>query len=105
MRIGLIKETKTPEDNRVALSPVQVAKLNREYPNSKIVVQSSGIRAFTDEEYWHMGVKEVRDVSECDVLFGIKEAQIDTLIPYKCIERCVRNLFVGSMKRTINKRN
>lgn len=83
MKIGLIKETKVPEDNRVALSPVQVVKLNREYPNSKIVVQSSNIRAFTDDEYRLAGVEVVDDVSECDVLFGIKEAQIDTLIPNK----------------------
>jgi alanine dehydrogenase len=74
MRIGLIKETKTPEDNRVALLPVQIAMLNREYPNSKIVVQSSGIRAFTDDEYRKVGVEVVDDVSDCTVLFGIKEA-------------------------------
>lgn len=83
MRIGLIKETKTPEDNRVALLPVQIAMLNREYPNSKIVVQSSGIRAFTDDEYRKVGVEVVDDVSDCTVLFGIKEAQIETLIPNK----------------------
>ena len=83
MKIGLIKETKVPEDNRVALSPVQVAKLNQEFPNSEIVVQSSDIRAFTDEEYRQAGVKVVSDLFDCDVLFGIKEAQIDTLIPNK----------------------
>lgn len=83
MKIGLIKETKVPEDNRVALSPEQVAKLNREYPDSEIVVQSSDIRAFPDEDYRHAGVKIVDDLFDCDVLFGIKEAQIDTLIPGK----------------------
>lgn len=79
MKIGLLKETKIPVDNRVALSPTQVAKLNKEYPQSEIVVQSSDIRAFTDEEYKELGVKVVDDVSDCDVLFGIKEARIDTL--------------------------
>ena len=83
MKIGLIKETKIPEDNRVALTPAQVALLNQEYPNSEIVVQSSEIRAFTDEEYRQAGVKVVDDLSDCDVLFGIKEAQVDTLIPNK----------------------
>ena len=83
MKIGLIKETKVPEDNRVALSPVQVAKLKQEFPDSDIVVQSSDIRAFTDEEYRKAGVKVVSDLSDCDILFGIKEAQIDTLIPNK----------------------
>ena len=83
MKIGLIKETKTPVDNRVALTPVQVAQLNREYPDSEIVVQSSDIRAFSDEEYRQVGVKVVEDVSDCDILFGIKEAKIESLIPDK----------------------
>lgn len=83
MKIGIIRETKVPEDNRVALSPAQVAKLNQEYPSSEIVVQSSEIRAFTDEEYLKAGVRVVDDMSDCDVLFGIKEARIDTLIPDK----------------------
>lgn len=51
MKIGIIKETKTPVDNRVALTPEQVATLNKQYPNHRIVVQSSDIRAFTDDEY------------------------------------------------------
>ena len=83
MKIGLLKETKTPVDNRVALAPEQVALLNKEFPESEIVVQSSEIRAFTDDEYREAGVKVVEDVSDCDVLFGIKEARIDTLIPNK----------------------
>lgn len=83
MKIGLLKETKTPVDNRVALAPEQVAQLNKEFPESEIVVQSSEIRAFTDDEYREAGVKVVEDVSDCDVLFGIKEARIDTLIPNK----------------------
>ena len=83
MKIGLIRETKVPEDNRVALSPAQVSKLNQEFPESEIVVQSSDIRAFTDDEYRKIGVKVVNDLSDCDVLFGIKEARIDSLIPNK----------------------
>ena len=83
MKIGLLKETKVPEDNRVALTPVQVVKLKHDFPDSDIVVQSSNIRAFTDDEYRKVGVKVVSDLSDCDVLFGIKEAQIDTLIPNK----------------------
>ena len=83
MKIGLLKETKFPVDNRVALTPAQVAKLNKEYSDSEIVVQASDIRAFSDEEYRQAGVKVVEDLSDCDVLFGIKEAKISTLIPHK----------------------
>lgn len=83
MKIGLIKETKSPVDNRVALSPTEVSQLNTKFPNSEIVVQSSSIRAYSDEEYIAAGVKVVDDVSDCDVLFGIKEASINSLIPDK----------------------
>lgn len=83
MKIGLIKETKIPVDNRVALSPQQVAELNARYPQHEIVVQASDIRAYSDDEYRKMGVKVVSDVADCDVLFGIKEAQIDSLIANK----------------------
>lgn len=83
MKIGLIRETKIPEDNRVALTPAQVARLNQEFPDSEIVVQSSDIRALSDEDYRKAGVRVIDDISECDVLFGIKEAQIDSLIPNK----------------------
>lgn len=83
MKIALVKETKTPEDNRVALSPKQVAELNKRFPRHSIVVQSSDIRAFSDEEYRAEGVEVVEDVSDCDVLFGIKEVNINCLLPNK----------------------
>ncbi len=83
MKIALIKETKTPVDNRVALAPKQVAELNKQYPQHQIVVQASDIRAFSDEEYRAEGVEVVNDVSDADILFGIKEAKIESLIPSK----------------------
>lgn len=83
MKVGLIKETKTPVDNRVALSPKEAAELKQRFPGSEIVVQSSDIRAYSDDEYREYGIPVVEDVSDCDVLFGIKEAKIETLIPNK----------------------
>lgn len=83
MKIGLLKETKKPIDNRVALTPTQIALLNKEYPNSEIVVQKSDIRAFSDEEYLNAGVKVVDNLEDCDYLFGIKEAKINTLLSNK----------------------
>ncbi len=83
MKIALIKETKTPVDNRVALSPKQVAELNRQFPQHKIVVQASDIRAFSDGEYRAEGVEVLNDVNDADILFGIKEAKIESLIPNK----------------------
>ena len=46
-------------------------------------MQKSDIRAYSDEEYANCGVKVVEEVDDCDVLFGIKEAKIETLLPGK----------------------
>lgn len=83
MKIGLLKETKVPEDNRVALSPLQVRELNMRFPEHEIVVQCSPTRSFSDEEYRAEGVRVVDDLQDCDVLFGIKEAALDTILPGK----------------------
>ena len=83
MKIALIRETKLPEDNRVALTPEQVSQLQTAYPQHEFKVQSSDIRAYSDDEYRKAGVCVVDDISDCDVFFGIKEARTDTLIPNK----------------------
>lgn len=83
MKLALIKETKTPVDNRVALSPRQVVELNKKFPQHEIVVQASDIRDFSDDEYRAEGVRVVDHVEDCDILFGIKEAKIECLIPDK----------------------
>jgi len=83
MKIGLIRETKIPEDNRVALTPSHLADLKRSFPQDEFVVQSSGIRAYSDDAYRQAGVRVTDSVDDCDILFGIKEADIRTLIPEK----------------------
>ena len=55
MKIGLIKETKTPIDNRVALTPTQARLLMDRYPDTVIVAESSDVRAYTDNEYKELG--------------------------------------------------
>ena len=83
MKIGIIKETKIPEDNRVALTPKQVQLLEKQFPQVQLVVQSSEIRAIGDEEYKNAGIDVSEDLTDCDVLFGIKEADIYSLLPDK----------------------
>jgi len=83
MKIGIIKETKCPVDNRVALTPEQIVALQKRYPDVEFLVQRSDIRAYHDDEYAALGIAMADDMSDCDVLFGIKEADISTLIPSK----------------------
>ena len=83
MKIGLMKETKLPTDNRVALTPKQARYLRDEYPNCNIVVESCDLRAYSDGEYVDEGIEVVTSLHDCDVLLGIKEVKIDSLIPDK----------------------
>lgn len=81
--IGLIKERKLPPDERVALTPAQCAALQTEHPGMRIIVESSADRCFTDDEYRMAGVEVRNDLSECDILLGIKEVPVDYLVPGK----------------------
>ena len=83
LKIGLIKEGKTPPDKRVPLSPKQCKWINNNYPNVELVVQKSHIRKYKDQDYSNLGIKLVDQVYDCDVLLGVKEVPIDQLIPNK----------------------
>ncbi len=83
LTIGLIKEGKLPHDNRVAFTPAQCKWINKSLDGMRVVVQSSDHRCFTDREYRMAGIEVKDDVSEADVLMGIKEVPVDELIPRK----------------------
>ncbi len=82
-KIGIIKEGKVPADYRVPLTPTQCAELKKKYPHLDVVVQPSDIRRFKDEEYTASGITLTNDLSDCDLLMGVKEVPVDMLIPNK----------------------
>ena len=83
LTIGLIREGKIPVDNRVALTPSQCKWIQNNFTDIKIIVQHSPHRCFSDEEYNQADIEVKEDVSECDILMGIKEVPIEMLIPDK----------------------
>ena len=83
INIGILKETKNPVDNRVAFAPNQIAEMQKKYPQFSFYVQKSDVRAYEDEEYEKLGIPVVESLENCDVMFGIKEANIDSLLPNK----------------------
>ncbi len=83
MKFGIIKERKNPPDRRVVFTPEEVARLLKEHPEAQVKVESSDIRVFTDEQYAELGIEIATDMSDCDVLFGVKEVPVDALIPNK----------------------
>jgi alanine dehydrogenase len=83
IKIGIIKEGKTPPDKRVPLSPEQCERILNDYDDVEIYVQKSNIRKFSDRDYERLGIAVVDDVSHCDILMGVKEVPVDELIPNK----------------------
>ena len=83
MKFGIIKERKNPPDRRVVFTPEELMRIKNEHPEIQVKVESSDIRIFTDEQYINSGIDVVDDVSDCDVLFGVKEVPVDFLIPNK----------------------
>jgi saccharopine dehydrogenase (NAD+, L-lysine-forming) len=83
IKIGIIKEGKTPPDERVPFSPEQVNFINSNITNVKIVVQESDVRRYKNEEYQNQGIELVENLDSCNVLMGIKEVPIADLIPNK----------------------
>jgi alanine dehydrogenase len=83
MKLGIIREGKTPPDNRVPLTPDQCVELQEKFRNVEVVVQPSTVRSFSDNDYKKAGIKVHEDLSDCTVLMGVKEVPIDDLIPGK----------------------
>ena len=83
MKIGIIKEGKIPPDKRVPLSPTQCQEIKQKYPQIDLVVQKSNIRKFKDIDYANAVIDLVDEVTDCDVLLGVKEVPIEDLIANK----------------------
>jgi alanine dehydrogenase len=83
LTVALIHESKIPPDKRVVFSPTMCREVMRQHPDIQILVESSPIRVFTDDEYRKAGIPVVDDVSGADVFLGVKEVRVDALIPNK----------------------
>jgi len=83
MTIGIIKERKTPPDRRVVFTPQQLKQLQQQYKDLNFIVEPSDIRIFEDKDYQKQGIEVHEDLSDCDVLLGVKEVPIQALIPGK----------------------
>jgi len=83
MKFAIIKERKNPPDRRVVFSPEKLAEARERFPKAQFIVESSDIRVFPDQAYRDMGFDVTDDVSDCDVMIGVKEVPIEHLIPNK----------------------
>lgn len=83
MKIGILRETRRWKDRRVAITPETAAWIKQNYPTIDIVVQPSSLRVHKDEEYAQIGIPVVEDISDCDLLIGVKEVANEALIEGK----------------------
>ncbi|WP_417236394.1 NAD(P)-dependent oxidoreductase [Bizionia paragorgiae] len=83
MKFAIIKERKNPPDRRVVFSPQALAILNNKYPEAEVVVEASDIRVFPDNDYKTLGFLVTEDITDADILFGVKEVPVEALIPNK----------------------
>ena len=80
--ISILKEARADE-NRTPFTPDQIKTLITNFPNIKISVQPSKKRCFKDEEYSKAGAKLDEDITNSNIIFGIKEIDISKIIENK----------------------
>jgi len=80
--LSIIREARIDE-NRTPFSPTQISNLLNKFSNLKIIVQPSKRRCFKDEDYLKAGAQITDDLSSADIIFGVKEVEISTLIKNK----------------------
>lgn len=80
-KIAVLREEKNPPDARTPLTPQQVADLRAR--GLDITVQPSAGRTFRNSEYTNLGVPLQEDLTDRDLLLGVKEVPVDKLVPSK----------------------
>ncbi len=70
--IGIRYENKDLTERRAPLTPAQVKQLVDEH-QIRILVQPSETRVFTEAEYRAAGAEISENLSECNIIFGVKE--------------------------------
>jgi alanine dehydrogenase len=83
IKIGILRETKNPPDKRVPLTPSQIKALREKIPSVEFYVQPSDIRCYLNTEYDNLKIPLIEDLSNCDILMGVKEVDKKTFIPEK----------------------
>jgi len=82
INLAILKEARIDE-NRTPFSPAHVSSILNKFSNIKIIVQPSNRRCFKDEDYAKAGAQIADDLSSTNIIFGVKEVDISTLIKDK----------------------
>jgi alpha-aminoadipic semialdehyde synthase len=91
-RIGIVEEVKNEWERRVPLIPDDLAELLHKLPIDA-TIQPAQRRIFPDTDYKNVGAVLNKDLSDCDMIFGIKEVKMTDLIPakvYLCFSHTIK---------------
>ncbi len=78
--IGIRCEDKDRTERRVALTPLHVRKLIADH-GYRVIVQPAENRIFTEDMYRDAGAEINDDLRECNIIFGVKEVPIASIVP------------------------
>ncbi len=78
--IGIRKEDKDTTERRAPLAPHQVKTLIEKY-SIKVLVEPAPNRIYEDSEYQIAGAILSDDLSECNIIFGVKEIPSHNFLP------------------------
>jgi alpha-aminoadipic semialdehyde synthase len=79
--VGIRREDKNKWERRVALTPKEVEQLVKD--GIKVIVQPSSNRCYANDEFETVGAIIQEDLTDADVIFGVKEVPISELLPEK----------------------
>ncbi|XP_070187813.1 alpha-aminoadipic semialdehyde synthase, mitochondrial-like isoform X2 [Littorina saxatilis] len=79
--MAIRRETVNVWERRAPLAPQHVRQLVKK--GVKVIVQPSGRRAYSMQEYSNTGAVIQEDISEASLILGVKQVPIDTLLPNK----------------------
>jgi hypothetical protein len=81
-KIGILRETKSLWERRTPLLPDDMKRLQEAYP-VHFIIQPAEQRIVPIEAYQKAGVKVRENLSDCDILIGIKEVQLTEILANK----------------------
>src|SRR5262249_50700309 len=91
MRIGIRREDKNEWERRAPLTPAAIRSLHQQ--GIEACVQPSNIRIFRDDEYRNAGARIQEDLSDCNVVFSVKEMPIGFFRPeqaFMCFSHVIK---------------
>lgn len=74
--IGIRRESVDGAERRTPLTPEQIFRIRNEYEIT-VVVQPSKLRIFHDDDYAEAGAVISDDLSDCNILFGVRDIPIE----------------------------